>query len=450
MRPMASSHRSTRTARRLGTGMLPGLGLCLLVLALCALAAPRTTAGSGSLATVSTVRPRAATAALDLPRIPWEGGASYWRQFRNADAGGWSKPSFFPIAIWFNGISSDSEASWDKAHGVNTYIGMWEGTDFSLFERNHVYWIGEGLNKTFKPSSPYWVGNFLDDEVDGRYSPSAGFRHLQGLVDANAGSGRFDYANFTQAVIGDLPDSVAQQYVNRYTDAVSLDMYWYTIPYCDWRPYDSTKYIVPVRQDHCRTASSYGKAVSALRQRDAADGHRQPIWQFVEDLNGGPGSPHVGYITPPQLKGAVMSSVINEARGLVYFNQSLSGPCQGGSILRQAQIRAHFCGAGQVAAMGSVNHQIHTLAPVINTQSYRYRFGNGLQTMLKTRGRYAYVFAMVNGSSDPGSRTFQLPPGVHGNSVRVLFENRTIPVRNHRFRDDFPRETTYHVYRVAL
>lgn len=392
-------------------------------------------------------------ATLSLPRIPWEGGPAYWNKFSATKAAGWTDPSFFPITVWYNGISSNSEALYDKSVGINTYIGMANTTPYSLFQDNGVYWIGDKLNSTFTNASTNWVGNFLDDEVDGRYTPTAGRAHLQALKDAVAGNGRFDYANFTQIVIsGDGNQSDANAYVNNYTDAVSVDMYWYTIPFCDWTPYQGGNYIDPVNKANCRTSSSYGKTVNMLRQRDATDGKLQPIWNFVENLNGGPGSnaPAV-YIAPDQLKGAVMNSVINEARGIIYFNQSLSGSCQGGSILRQSQVTPNFCGAPQIAAAKDVDGLIHQLAPVINTQSYQYSFGTGLNTMLKTYNGSAYVFAMVDGSSSPGSRTFTLPAGVTGKSVEVIGEGRTLSVgANGTFTDSFAKEYSYHVYRITL
>jgi hypothetical protein len=403
--------------------------------------------------TPTTTPPGQPGATLSLPRIPWEGGSAYWRQFAATNAAGWTNPSFFPIVVWYNGISSNSEAMYDKSVGINTYIGMSNTTPYSLFQDNGVYWIGDKLNSTFTNASTNWVGNFLDDEVDGQYTPTAGRAHLQALKDAVAGNGRFDYANFTQIVIsGDGNQSDAEAYVNNYTDAVSVDMYWYTIPYCDWTPYQGGNYLDPINKANCRTSSSYGKTVDMLRQRDAVDGKLQPIWNFVEDLNGGPGSnaPAV-YITPGQLKGAVMNSVINEARGIVYFNQSLSGSCQGGSILRQSQVTPNFCGAPQIAAAKDVDALIHQLAPVINTQSYKYSFGTGLNTMLKTYNGAAYVFAMVDGSSSPGSRTFTLPAGVTGTSVEVVGENRTLAVgANRTFTDSFASEYSYHVYRITL
>ena len=88
---------------------------------------------------------------------------------------------------------------------------------------------------------------------------------------------------------------------------------------------------------------------------------------------------------------------------------------------------------------------------MINSQSYQYSFGSGLDTMLKTYNGSAYVFSMVDGSSSPGSRTFALPAGVTGSTVEVVGENRTITVgANRTFTDTFAAESTYHVYKVSL
>lgn len=393
-----------------------------------------------------------AGADLDLPRIPWEGGPAYWKQFPKTDAAGWDDPNFFPVVSWFGNVSNDEEVAYDKSLGINTYSGMWEGTPYRLFEENGVYWIGSKLNETFTDDARNWVGHFLDDEVDGRYSIASGQAHLQSIVDAIGDDGRFKYANFTQMVLGtDFDRVAAQTYVNRYTDVVSADMYWYTIPYCDQKPYRDV-YLTPVSEDNCRTASSYGKMVNSLRIRDAADGKLQPLWQWVENLNGGPGaSAPAVHITPGQLEGAVMNSIINEARGIAYFNQSLSGACESGNVFRQSQVIPGFCGSAQVDAVRRVNAVIHDLASVINTQSYEYSFGDGLDTMLKAKDGAAYIFAMIDGSSSPGKRTFQLPPGARPSSVTVLGENRELSVADSgRFTDGFLAETTYHIYRVAI
>ncbi len=410
---------------------------------------------SGPLTTLGpVVSPPFTTAALKLPRIPWEGGPAYWERFRNTANGPWTDPSFFPIVAWYDGVSSDAEVEYDKSIGINTYIGMDNSTPFSLFTRNGVYWIGSKLNGSFDPLSRNWVGNFLADEVDGRYSPSAGHAYLQRLANQYHGNGKFNYANFTQIVTGNYGPTnnlSSEKYVNNYTDVASTDMYWYTIPHCSEKPYaDFT--LIPVTESNCRTSSSYGKTMQSLRARDAKDGFLQPLWQFVENLNGGPGpSVPAVYITPAQLKGAVVNSIINEARGIVYFNQSFSGRCRSTNVIRDSEKSSGFCGDPQIAAISVVNAQIRQLAGVINTQSYKYTFGPGLNTMLKIQNQSAYVFSMIDGNSSAGSRTFHLPQGVRGKVVHVLNENRTLIVdANGRFKDKFSDESSYHIYRISI
>lgn len=388
------------------------------------------------------------SSSLNLPRIAWEGGSDYWSKFAKPKAAGWTDPGFFPIVAWWDTITTDSQVQYDKSLGINSYMENWDGTPYSLFEKNNVFWIGGKLNNTFTDSSTNWVGDFLGDEVDGRYSTSQGQALLQQEKDKYGDDGRFKYANFTKMTIADMATADAQKYINSYTDAVSLDQYWYTVPDCSWTPYRDP-YITPILQSNCRTASSYGKNINSLQKLDAADGKLQPVWGFVENLNGGSADVPSVTIKPDQVKGAVMNSIINEARGIVYFNQSLNGSCQTGNAIRDSQ-NPNFCGAAQIAAMKAVNSQVKSLASVINTQSYSYSFGTGLDTMLKVKDGYAYIFSMVDGASSPGSRTFTLPAGVNGTSVQVVDENRTLTATGGKFTDTFASESSYHIYKVAL
>ena len=144
-----------------------------------------------------------------------------------------------------------------------------------------------------------------------------------------------------------------------------------------------------------------------------------------------------------------MNSVINEARGLIYYNQDYKG-CSAGSLVRKSQVNPGFGCMPQIQAMGEINKFLHSLAPVINTQSYQWDFGPGLDTMLKQKDGSAYVFAMIDGSAGPGSRTFTLPEQLKGRSIEVVGENRTInPASDGTFTDSFAAEYSYHVYKVS-
>src|SRR5664279_1726048 len=128
-----------------------------------------------------------------------------------------------------------------------------------------------------------------------------------------------------------------------------------------------------------------------------------------------------------------MKSVISVARGSIYFNSVMgAGPCLSSSVLRSSQLVPNFCGIRQMDALKEINKRIHSLAPVINTQSYQWNFGPKLDTMLKVKDGFAYIFSMINGvaTSFAGERKFTLPPGITGSFVEVLNEGRSIPVFN--------------------
>ncbi len=399
-----------------------------------------------------------------LPLIAWEGGPAYWAQFPKAVAAGWTSPNFFPIVGFWESFSSDTEVKYDKAHGINTYLeGYPNYADYAFLKNNNMFWISDAPNSTF-PSltasaadSSQWPGVVLGDEPDGAHgSAAADLAYVQGVEAANPENGRWRMWNFTQISVGDYGsanNTTYTQMLNSYRGPVSTDTYWYTIPTCG--PGNSSydfMIIGPVDAAHCRTSSSYGDTMKSLRQRDAADGVLRPVWQFIENLNGGPGEgPFVRNITPAELKGAAMDSIINEARGIQWFNTSLTGPCSQSVVLRATEYGA-ACAQANMDAMGAVNLQIQRLAPVINTQSYQWSFGPRLDTMLKWYQGSAYVFAMINGAADSvaGGRTFTLPPGLAGaTSVQVVDEGRSIPVVGGQFSDTFAAESTYHIYKVT-
>ncbi|WP_336852826.1 hypothetical protein [Sinomonas albida] len=402
-------------------------------------------------ACIESAKSDSVPAALDLPTVPWEGGPSYWNSFAKAKAGGWADPSFFPVVAWYDSVSSPEEAAFDKSLGINTYIGMPETLDSSLLDDAGMFWIGGKLNDSFTSNTRSWVGYFLDDEVDGRYSPAEGRDHLAALRKEMP-KGLFGFANFTSMILeNDMSPTDAQKYVNGFTDVISVDKYWYTIPQCSLTPYRNP-FLVPIAQAECRTASSYGRTIDALRQRDAVDGKLQPVWAFVENM-AGINDPEAfkTYITPEQLEGAVMNSIIHEARGILYFNQSLAGPCQSANVFRSAETTRSFCGNPQVAAVKTVDTIVHQLAPVINTQSFVWNFGPGLDTMLKAEGGYAYVFAMTSAGSAPGSRDFQLPSQIAGRQIEVVNESRSLSADSlGRFTDSFDRESAFHIYKVKI
>jgi hypothetical protein len=251
--------------------------------------------------------------------------------------------------------------------------------------------------------------------------------------------GRFKEANFGNGILRTWWAPTTMDDHLQLMDAASADKYTYTSP--------DVKGIVEDSPDWpngatVANAASYGWQVDQLKRfQDPA--HRRPIWTFIETAQPLLSEPGARTITPDQLEGAAWSAIIHEARGIAFFQHNSNG-CGNYSLVDAG------CPAAMRTKVTALTAQIRSLAPVINSQSYVWDFGTGADTMLKTYGGNAYVFADVGLRDSTGSKTFTLPPGVSGGSVTVVGEGRTIPVVNGRFTDGFADEFTHHVYRIAL
>ena len=308
------------------------------------------------------------------------------------------------------------------------------------------------------------------------------------MQQANAAApndGRIRYANYTKNVLIWYSDADAARFVNEFQQVVSSDFYWFTDPYQvptmqapDWLPEAGQTITTP----QIRRAANYGYQIDRMRQLDAMDGKRQPIWGFVEE--GWPftqtAAEGARAITPPEMRAAVWQSIIAGARGIVYFNHSFGGPCltqhidrrpllcgdpgrtdpdqladhaaRPGAQLSDGQLRLvpgsrddrdGEVGDGQEGRRGKDASQGR------NARRRRARRPPGKRCKSKKKCKKAkvhlYVFAGSAGSSVEGR--FSLPC-VDDATAAVVGENRTVPVRNGSFRDDFVDGNAIHIYRV--
>ena len=395
--------------------------------------------------------------ALTLPRIPWEGGPAYYRSFRQARESGWDKPDFFPIAVWYESVGNQQEIDKDRKAGLNTYIMLTPDSDMALVRRNKMSAI---IAEAHRDRGAESVGWMLADEADmwggagdgdwtGKWpgqgdsckpaGTGCGNAIQRTLRDKLPADGRMVYANYGKGVMFWQSDGEAAEFVNEYTSIVSNDIYWYTDGNVCKAVHEGPT--IGVGERDCRRAANYGLTVDRMRELDARDGKRQPIYNFVEVSHPG-GDAATPTITGEQLAGAVMSSLIHEARGIIYFNHNFGGPCVSQHVLRDP------CGDAARPAVAEVNRRITQLAPVLNTQSYDWTFNPVLDTMLKAHDGSFYIFAMPGRKGGTGAQTLTLPPDLTAAEAEVMFENRKVPITDGKIRDTFGRESAYHIYRV--
>ncbi|HEV2780964.1 MAG TPA: DUF4082 domain-containing protein [Actinophytocola sp.] len=395
----------------------------------------------------------------DLPRVPWEGGPEYYAQFSAAAA--WTDPNFFPVGVWFESVLQQSDVDLDRGAGINTYVELTDNSDLNLVRANGMYAMTSGPRPGTGAETVSWL---LTDEADmwggpgsdvwtGRFPSQGtvcdppepqgkcGYTVMQTMRDRMPqGDGRFLYANYGKGVTFWETDEQAGRFVNEFTDATSADTYWYTDPWVCPLPGETDRYGTTL--ETCRLAASYGLIMNRVRDLDAVDGRRQPVYAFIED-----GHPFTENDAPTidgdKITGAVMSSLIHEARGIIYFNHNFGGPCLSHHVLRDP------CGADIRGPVTRVNEQIRQLAPVLNTQSFQYTFNPSLDTMLKAHDGSFYIFTMLGRGTPTGSHTLTLPPGLDAATAEVLFENRSLSLTDGQLTDTFAAEHTYHVYKIT-
>jgi hypothetical protein len=390
---------------------------------------------------VSAARP---ADVLDLPTEPWWGGPSTFAAWPKAAEAGWSDPSFFPIAVFFG---KPEHAERLAELGINTYMGAErDGTPLSDITSAGISviaqpeWTDEEVGE-----DPRVVGWHVSDECDmglggcdsadgetGSLAIQEGFvRELRAKND-----GRFLQANFGNGVLGSywspttMPDHVALM------DVTSVDKYAYTSPHVQELLMGSPAWPV---------GRAPGSAFAYGWQQDRMASFAEPAasvpnWVFVETARPFLTEDGAKTITVERIRGAAWNAIIHGAAGIAYFQHNNDPACGVYSLVE--------CGAGLSAGVAHLNAEITGLASVINTPSYVWDAGGGVDTALKARDGFAYLFAMTDGGT--GARTLRLPPGTAG-AVTVLGEDREIALSaDGTFVDDFSAESAVHLYRVAI
>jgi hypothetical protein len=378
---------------------------------------------------------------LSLPPVPWYGGPSYYSKFAQAVAGGWTDPTFFPVAVFYG---KPEHAPQLKAVGVNTYLGAeHDGSAISVI-------TGQGHSVIAQPewtsaevgNDPKVVGWHTDDEIEMNesYGDDSGrlAKHKEQVAALRAkNDGRFIQTNYGNGVLETYwaPGTMPQYVVD--DDLTSVDKYFYTSSQVRFEGERSDAFIASGIPS--KSARAYGWQQDQMEKFQEPDASK-PNWVFVETAKPYLTEDGATTITTGQLEGAVWNALIHGAAGVLYFQHNNDG-VNGNYSLVEGE-------AARKAKVTSVNAKVKSLAPILNTQSYAWNFGAGVDTMLKVVDGFAYIFAMPIGGT--GTKTFTLPPGVNGTQVTVVSENRSITVSGGKFTDPFPNEYTHHVYKIAL
>jgi hypothetical protein len=149
--------------------------------------------------------------------------------------------------------------------------------------------------------------------------------------------------------------------------------------------------------------------------------------------------------TPHQIRAEVWMSLIHGSRGLIYFVHQFEPRFIEASVLEDAEL---------LSAVTTINRQIHELAPVLYSPTVdggvKITSSDPNVPIAGIRKQYdgaTYLFA-VGMRNQPARASFQLREAHWNAEVKVLGEDRSIPLQNGQFEDAF-EPYAVHLYRVA-
>lgn len=381
-----------------------------------------------------------------------DGGTDFYSRFDRTLP---SDPTFFPIAVWSESVVDDTGWPVEKEAGINVYLQPTEDSKLDLIADKGMYTI----SSTTDPDAPT-SGYFTEDEVDMWAGPgdadTTGNSPGQGDIcipaDAECGytvmkraseqapSGSLRVSNYGKGVVFWESDDEAKRFVNEFQDVVSADVYWFTDPnVCG--PSEGGALLGQgdrLDESRCRLAANYGKTVE--RVRSLLDPPRSaPVWNFVEV--GHPFSEDdAPDITGREIRAAVWHSLIAGARGIVYFVHNFAGPCPTQHAIRD-------CGPQLQSTIAAVDREVASLAPVLNGP-----FVDGLVTAdervaLSTKLHDGSLYVLA-GSATAEQHSATITVGCEVGAATVVGEDRTLPIVDGRFTDNFADGNAVHIYRI--
>ena len=387
---------------------------------------------------------------------PVDGGDGYYDRFTNSLPG---SPDFFPLAVWYARTTSAEEVAADRSLGLNTYLVLTDDSNLQAIRDGGMYAITEHPNALA-------AGRFTADEADmwagpgeAAWNGGTSFDHPEkNCIPEGAGcgytvmmkktsdvpSGVMLYTNYGKGVTFWNDRDQATRFISDYQDVLSVDNYWFTddnICRAAEGGVRKKNGEAALTDAECHLAANYGmttKYVRSLVQPKAAI----PVWNFVE--LGHPSSEDSGLtITGPQMRAAVWSSIIAGARGIAYFAYNFGGPCRSYNLLRDQ------CGDAIRGELAAVNRQISRLAPVLNAPFVDgYAESDGPVDIAVKWHDGGYYLLVGSTQNEPADVTIRLACG-DAATAEVIDEERTVPIVNDAFRDNFADGNAVHLYRIS-
>jgi len=360
-----------------------------------------------------------------------------WQNGPPADA------SFFLIGVW---CQDPARAGEYQALGINTFVALWGGPteqDLALLRKAGMRTVCDqnevGLKHLDDPTIIGWMhgdepDNYQDDGKGG-YGPAIPASQIV------ANYWRLRERDPTRPILLNLGVGVADD-LNKGT-YVAMSEYPEYLPGCDIVSFDIYP-VVGLRKSNGEDFLHYvPKGVGRLVRWS---GGKQVVWNIIECT-------HISnpdkIASPGQVKAMAWMSIIHGSMGIVYFvHQFKPAPIEAALLSDPAMM----------SAVKTINEQIASLAPVLNSPTLRDGGSSTpdnplvpVDVMVKRQRDSLYMFAVgMRNAATHATLTFDaLHRARQDSTVEVLGENRTIPLWGGHFEDDF-RPYEVHLYRATV
>jgi hypothetical protein len=350
---------------------------------------------------------------------------SHWSNGPSAD------PSFFPIAVW---LQSPANAPQYLKAGFNTFVGLWNGPteeQLATLKKHGMKVICEQNAVGLKHlEDPIIIGWMHGDEPDNAQSLGVDHGYGPPIFPAKiiADYQQIRAADPSRPVMLNLGQGVAWDgYYGRGVRTNHPEDYPEYIKGCDLVSFD----IYPVTHESPQIAGKLWYVPRGVERLSDWSRGTKIVWNCLEctAIDSEKHRP-----TPQNLRSEAWMSLIHGTRGLIYFAHEFKPKFVEAGLLKDPEM---------LAAAAALNHQITSLAPVLNSPSLpgvvTVQSRNAdvpIARMTKHFDGTTYVFAvgMRDGRTEG---EFQLQDRSGEIPVEVLGENRILTSKDGRFTDAF-------------
>ena len=354
---------------------------------------------------------------------------------------------YFPIGVW---LQQPILAPQYQAAGFNLYLDLWEGptedqlailTKFNMrviCKQNAVAlahindplivgWIQPDEPDNAKPFQYFWSNSVsrIQTAWPGLFDDLGTNKPYTGYGPPIPGSWIIrDYEAMhtkdpRRPVILGMGDGVGHpDAICRGERTGKIEDYLEYLKGCDIVAFDT--YPVNYKTNRCHVADG----VTNLRTWSK---DRKVVWNTIECT---------GLAKPSDTRAEVWMSLIHGSMGIGYFVHELKDGLLGSSD------RALLYNTEMLAEVTRINHQIHDLAPVLNTPSsptpatvVTSNPDIPVDSMTKAMGSTVYVFSVAMHEGE--TKAVFTVPGMKSGKVIVLGENRTLAMEGDHFEDRF-------------